>query len=136
MKATVKALSCLLLLALLLPALAACDSSGSVASAFRGAGYEVKEYSPGDGTAPEVLLGLGYSEEEIGEFSEYRLLIASKSRIPLAMIVVFPSGGKLRSFLDGREEGGYAAAKEEGRVRRNAYLAYAAYGTVEIFGGK
>lgn len=136
MKATTRALCCLLLLVLLLPALAACDSSGRVASAFRDSGYDVEEYSPGESAAEEVLLALGYSEDEIGELSEYRLLIASKSRIPLAMVVVFPSGGKLRSFLDGREEGGYAAAKEEGRVRRNAYLAYAAYGTVEIFGGK
>ena len=128
----IRFLSLFLLLAVLLSFLVACDKSESVRSAFLDAGYELTEIGGGPTDEERTLLLKMFDEERVDALPECRILVFSKYRIPCATVFVFSSGGELKNYL----EDAYATAKQEGRVRGNCYLAYAGYGTQEIFSGK
>ena len=132
MKTAKRALALLLLLSTLLT-LAACGQKEAVAETFREAGYTVTPLDPGSKEGQATLERLGLSAEA-ASYRGAEVYLCEKSRIPLALYLVFPTSGRLRRFF--AEKADYKKAREEGRIRGDCYLRYAAGDALLVYRGE
>ena len=128
--------ACLLLILMLVSLLTACDKRGSVERAFKTAGYDLTVIDAALDEEDRALLLKLFDKERVESLPDCRILVFSKYRIPGAAVFCFSSSGELRRYLNTQGGDAYKTARREGRVRGNCYLAYAGYGTLEIFTGK
>ncbi len=132
----IRLFSLFLVLVLLVSLLAACNKRGGVVEAFTEAGYDCTAIASLTEEDDRALLLKMFGEEVLDALPECEILVFSKYLIPGAAVFCFESSSALREYLNEMGEDAYEAAREEGRVLGNCYLAYAGYGTLEIFSGK
>ncbi len=137
MKKFISALSTALLVVILALTLSACDKSGAIENNFKDNGYNVKIVNADNSLAKAVFDLCGLSNDQIEEINSYEILYCSKN-LSAAVVVKFPSSGKLKDFLtvekDGKkDDSAYTAKKDKGDINGNCLLYTMNEGARDIF---
>ena len=138
MKKVVSALFTAMLVIVLAFAVSGCSKADGVKKAFEDEGYNVSTVTVKDSeSAKSALSLLGLTKEQINEAGEWEVISAAKLALTSpALILKFPSSGKVKEFLTVEKEDGtkdtklYDSQNEAGHVKGDCWL-FAGVGNAE-----
>lgn len=141
MKKVVSALFTAMLVIVLAFAVSGCSKADGVKKAFEDEGYTVSTVTVKDSeSAKSALSLLGLTKEQINEAGEWEVISAAKLALTSpALILKFPSSGKVKEFLTVEKEDGtkdtsiYDKAKESGKINGDCLLLVGEGNAKEIF---
>ena len=123
MKKILKRIVSVALVCVMVLSLVSCDKSGSVKKAFEKEDYKVETIDSSNAVIATVA-DLILNDEQMEKLADYELILCKKG-LSVAVIVKFPSGSELKSFLTVEKEDGtkdtstYDKLKEEGAINGN-----------------